>query len=1542
MIGRFHRGRSLSRSHAARWLVSFGLVLAGWLAPGLATQAWAQTVTTCAPAATKGTDGPVDFGAYCWIDFTDLNLAVAKTGTGQAFQVNLRGGANLTFNLKITPGNAAGTNMFAVAVPSWSGAAFGNSAFNSIPGKPILYQDTGNQNAPQDTLTLSSLTLHANGSTELPFVFVAADGESSNAGETLSFATTGAAWSLVSAPGESNPARNMPTLSPPTMVGNSTGSQTVNIAGTAAGADGEGSYVFTTDNSPGTVTATMQGNGLQGVLFGVKYHTIGLSLTKTHTGQFKAGGTGAYTINIANTVTYPEINPPGTLQPIRVVDTLPTGLTYASASGTGWTCSAVGQVVTCNATTLQDLTTSKTFPPITINVNVASNAPTSLINNAEVSDPTTSTLVFNVCEVAANGVCPNSATSSTGDPTVIVHSDLSASTKSVVDLNGGDAQPGDVLEYTITLNESAGIAVGGVSVLDNMPANVGSLTVTSKPAGSTDSSTTTGGTNGTGRLNITGITVPASGSATVSFRVTIAAGTASGTAINNTATITNGDPLGTGASPQAATVTVVQAGAAGTGNKVLYLYNTGAAAGNRYLNRTPQTTAGTTLAMDEGDPSYEFLLTPALATPLVLTPTTNVTVALTVARTGTGTPSNRTIRTISAELLKKSGATYTTIGTGTATFTSATFHTENLTFAVPAGAAGSLAPNDQLALRITNTSSGQGTRSIDLSQYNGGLASTVRFDTSTVIKVVSVQPYANVSCTGSPPASYYVGNSVFLCAVVSDPFGSDDINTTGGGTIPSIVVSNAGGSALTSGNMTEVSIGAGGTKTFVFTYPVPATTSYGAWSAKVTAWEGTEHEVFGNGSGNFTVAAPPPNLVTSTKGVTDTNGGDALPGDVLRYTITLNETAGTAASNLTVVDNMPANVGSLVVISKPAGSTDTSTTTGGTNGTGRLNIGAIAVPANGSATIVFEVTIAAGTATGTSIVNTANVTNPGGTNVNPVSPGITVGTAPPVANGSKYLYLRNDATITSELRRTRPTNDGSAVQINGGTNPNFPYDEWQMFPAVPVGKTLALPAAINGNIVIATANQNLTTARTVRASLWTSTGVQLGSNVDVAVNSATPTAKAFNFTIAPTTLAAGQYLVLRLQNRGAVDNYIAVSQRNGTTFPGSYSNLNFTTTTVIKIDAAAVYSQPASAGNATKAAYGGNENVYVRATVSDPFGTSDISSVSVTIKDPGGSVVAVGNMTPLTDTDTTDGSLSYEFIFTVPTNATRGGWTAAITANEGVEGLVHDDRNVGFIIQGLVTLGKSWGVGATAGDKVNLTIGGALSNTTGVSTAGGSTTAATAAASGGTTLTLGEAFTSGSAGNYTVTLACTRSADGVTVAVTGSGLSRTIVMPSDSGVICAWSNSKTAALTVVKLSTTVSDPVNVTTNPKAIPGAIVEYQIIVTNPAANPIDGNTVFITDQVPAHMDLRVADIGAAGSGPVQYVNGSPASGLTYTFTALGNAGDDIAFSNDGGATWGYTPSLGADGVDPAVTHVRINPKGVFNANNAQFTIKLRMRIE
>ncbi len=137
------------------------------------------------------------------------------------------------------------------------------------------------------------------------------------------------------------------------------------------------------------------------------------------------------------------------------------------------------------------------------------------------------------------------------------------------------------------------------------------------------------------------------------------------------------------------------------------------------------------------------------------------------------------------------------------------------------------------------------------------------------------------------------------------------------------------------------------------------------------------------------------------------------------------------------------------------------------------------------------------------------------------------------------------------------------------------------------------------------------------------------------------------------------------------------------------------------------------------------------------------------------------------------------------------------------------------------------------------------------------------------------------------------------------------------------------ALLVMKATFTLEDPVNGTTDPKAIPGATERYLVEVTNSGPGTVDNDTTFISDPIPANMALRVIDYDGGNSGPVAFVDGSPVSGLTYTFTSLGSSTDDVEFSDDGGSTWTYTPVDSGDGTDPAVTDIRINPKGIF-ANN------------
>jgi hypothetical protein len=149
-------------------------------------------------------------------------------------------------------------------------------------------------------------------------------------------------------------------------------------------------------------------------------------------------------------------------------------------------------------------------------------------------------------------------------------------------------------------------------------------------------------------------------------------------------------------------------------------------------------------------------------------------------------------------------------------------------------------------------------------------------------------------------------------------------------------------------------------------------------------------------------------------------------------------------------------------------------------------------------------------------------------------------------------------------------------------------------------------------------------------------------------------------------------------------------------------------------------------------------------------------------------------------------------------------------------------------------------------------------------------------------------------------------------------------------------NTKTVAV--------YSDPVNGTTNPKSIPGAVQVYTVRVTNQGSGAVDGNSTMVTDNIPANTKLFVGDLGALNSGPVAFTNGAPSSGLTWTFLALNNASDDLEFSNNNGTTWVYSPTPDADLCDSAVTNIRMRPKGTMPGNaggNPFFELRFRVRV-
>ncbi|HEX8388553.1 MAG TPA: hypothetical protein VF636_06015 [Sphingomonas sp.] len=143
-------------------------------------------------------------------------------------------------------------------------------------------------------------------------------------------------------------------------------------------------------------------------------------------------------------------------------------------------------------------------------------------------------------------------------------------------------------------------------------------------------------------------------------------------------------------------------------------------------------------------------------------------------------------------------------------------------------------------------------------------------------------------------------------------------------------------------------------------------------------------------------------------------------------------------------------------------------------------------------------------------------------------------------------------------------------------------------------------------------------------------------------------------------------------------------------------------------------------------------------------------------------------------------------------------------------------------------------------------------------------------------------------------------------------------------------------LSVTKVSRPVTDPVNGAANAKFIPGARVGYTIAVTNSASYTVTGNSIVVVDRTPDNLSLLVDDGGAAGSGPIIFGAGTPASGLTYSFTNLASQTDDVDFSRDG-SNWTYVPVPNTAGVDPLVTHFRVRPKGSMAAGS-NFSLGVR----
>jgi len=144
-------------------------------------------------------------------------------------------------------------------------------------------------------------------------------------------------------------------------------------------------------------------------------------------------------------------------------------------------------------------------------------------------------------------------------------------------------------------------------------------------------------------------------------------------------------------------------------------------------------------------------------------------------------------------------------------------------------------------------------------------------------------------------------------------------------------------------------------------------------------------------------------------------------------------------------------------------------------------------------------------------------------------------------------------------------------------------------------------------------------------------------------------------------------------------------------------------------------------------------------------------------------------------------------------------------------------------------------------------------------------------------------------------------------------------------------------LTLIKLSFVIRDPFNATTNPKRVPGALVEYRLSVANTGDGAVDSNRTVVTDPLPSDVALCVSVACSGGADPLVFDDtASPvATNLSYSY------GTDVSFSTDG-VNFNYTPIADAEGFDAAISHVRVAPTGAFAGGGASFNLRLFVRVE
>jgi LPXTG-site transpeptidase (sortase) family protein len=356
---------------------------------------------------------------------------------------------------------------------------------------------------------------------------------------------------------------------------------------------------------------------------------------------------------------------------------------------------------------------------------------------------------------------------------------------------------------------------------------------------------------------------------------------------------------------------------------------------------------------------------------------------------------------------------------------------------------------------------------------------------------------------------------------------------------------------------------------------------------------------------------------------------------------------------------------------------------------------------------------------------------------------------------------------------------------------------------------------------------------------------------------------------------------------------------DSTTYP---SKINLPTTTVVKVDSLDFYDAPYPGGALISNPANG-QTVYIRTSVSDPFGYADITSAVLGITtDPASSYTAAPALAAVSNSGATK---IYEGSWSIP--AEPGVYVIKVAANEGTEGTISDVRSksvtVAFQDTGTPSTTEftsaSNGTATTSYDLMLYPAGQICLRVTDIDQNTNSSVAET--------LTVTLSSSTGDSVNVTLTetgndtgifVNCvTREASSASptylFAVEGSVLTVNYIDPNDP----SDATSTSAVMTTTILTLSVSKQLVEPTNGIATIGEQVKFDFTIANP--NSVDLHTVAVTDTFPACLTfvsssvtpttqvaptLTWTDIGPLAS------HASRTIGVTFTVNGICTPGTNI----------------------------------------------------